>query len=414
MRKFANFFLLLYFSSAVFSITNELARLFLSMSFLSGLDQFSWAICIFCGSIVYFSLAFNRHLLKIILMPLFIWLFWGLVGNWPLQNIAGEYARLYAACGQLLLGFLMLKLNQRINNKSLLFVQSQFVGPAFSGQNLLRFCLVNILVLPVALVLISYSFIDTLIETKTAGFVQLQPNGLYMTERIYQQNDKQIRLTGMIHLGQEDYFLDLMDSIPGERTLILAEGVRDAEGLMTEHFNYGKIADLLGLTSQEKVRFQGNPIEAAELDQAITSTTDIPDILQADIDLKQFDPRTLEVLNALAKYVLNAGSLTSGYFEFNRWAQNHVTPDINRIIMDDLIGKRNRSVISYLPKALNKYDTVIIPWGALHMKGIEKAVLEKGFQLKGEQKRLSIDFLLLPYGQLWKNLTGGENTRLFS
>jgi hypothetical protein len=209
----------------------------------------------------------------------------------------------------------------------------------------------------------------------------------------------------MIHLGQEDYFSNLMDSISGKRTLILAEGVTDTDGLMTEHFNYGKIADLLGLTSQEKVRFKGNLIEASDLDQEMTGTADIPDLLPADIDLKQFDPHTLEVLNALAKYVLNAESLTSGYFEFNQWAQNHVTSDSNGIIMDDLIGKRNRSVVSYLPKALRKYDTVIIPWGALHMKGIEEEVLKKGFQLENSQKRLSIDFLLLPYEKLWKSLT---------
>lgn len=42
------------------------------------------------------------------------------------------------------------------------------------------------------------------------------------------------------------------------------------------------------------------------------------------------------------------------------------------------------------------------------MKGIEQAVLKKGFQLAESRKRLSIDFLLLPYGQLWKNLAGTD------
>ena len=405
MRKLANLFLILFIISAIFGIASELLRLFLAIPFLSQAHQFSWLSCVFCGGIVYLGLAFNRHLPKIILIPLFTWLFWGLVGNWPLGDSVGKYVQLYLACGQLLLGFMLLKWNQRINHKSLLFVPNQFVGPTFSGQNLLRFCLINILILPIAFVLISYSFIDTLIETKTAGFAQLEPNGLYMTERVYQQGAKRIRLAGMIHLGQEDYFSDLMDSISGGKTLILAEGVSDTDGLMTEHFNYGKIADLLGLTSQEKVHFNGNLIEATDLDQAVTSTTEIPDLLRADIDLKQFDPRTLEVLNALAKYILNGDSLSRGYIEFNRWGQDHLPPDINEIIMNDLIGKRNYSVVSYLPKALHKYDTIVIPWGALHMKGIEKEVLKRGFQLVGDQKRLSIDFLLLPYEKLWKNLT---------
>lgn len=406
MRKLANLFLILFVISALFGIADELVRQFLSTPFLAGLQQFTWLACLFCAVIVYFSLGLNRHLPKIILLPLFIWLFWALVDYWPLENIIGKHFQLYAACGQLLFGILMLKLNQKLNHKSPLLVQSQFVGPAFSGQNLLRFCLVNILVLPIALVLVSYSLVDNLIETNTAGFVQLKPNGLYMTERIYHKAGKQIRLAGMIHLGQEDYFTDLMDSIPGEQTLILMEGVSDTDGLLTEHFSYGKIADLLGLTSQEKIHFKGELIEAITLDQTTTETQNIPDILLADIDLKQFDPHTLEILNALAKFVLNAESLTQGYLEFNRWSQNHFTSDTNSIVMDDLIGKRNRSVTSYLPKALTKYDTVVIPWGALHMKGIEKIVLDKGFQLEKSRERLSIDFLLLPYGQLWDNLTG--------
>lgn len=409
MRKLANFFLLIFVISAIFGIANELLQLFFSIPLLSQVYQFSRLMCILCGGIVYLGFAFNRHLPKIILFPLFVWIFWGLVGNWPLGSNGSEFTQLFLACGQLTLGFLMLQLNQQINHTNPLLTPNQFIGPAFSGQNLLRFCLINILVLPIALILTSYAFVDHLIETKTAGFVQLKPNGLYMTERTYQQGDKRIRLTGMIHLGQEAYFSDVIDSISEKRTIILAEGVTDTDGLMTKRFSYGKIAELLGLTSQEKARFKGKLIDAIDLDQEMTDATETPHILPADIDLKQFNPQTLEILNALAKYVLNAASLIDGYLEFNQWAQAHVTTDTNDIVMDDLIGKRNRTVVGYMSKALRKYDTVIIPWGALHMKGIEKEVLKKGFHLAEEQKRLSIDFLLLPYDRLWKNLLGADD-----
>lgn len=408
MRKLTNFFLLFFLVSSVLGIANELLGIFFGLQILSGVAELIWLACIFSGGLVFLGLGFNKHLPKLILMPLFIWLFWSLVNYWPLENVVGSYFQLYASCGQLLLGAAILKLNRHINNESLFLVRSQFLGPAFSGQNLFRFCLLSIPLMPIALLLLSYSFTYNLIDKTTAGFVQLKPNGLYMTERTYRQDDKQIQLTGMIHLGQKDFYADLMASIPGGRTLILAEGVTDEEGLLTERFGYGKIANLLGLTSQEKVRFQGRLIEATELDNPEIVAQDIPDILRADIDLKQFDPHTREVLNALAKYILNAESLTAGYFEFNRWAQEHITPDSNKIIMDDLIYKRNQSVVGYLPKALRKYDTVVIPWGALHMKGIEIAVLEKGFVLEENRERLSIDFMLLPYGQIWKSLTGAR------
>ena len=401
MRKFVNLFLILFLASAIFGIADELLCLFLDLPLLSGVQKRTWLACIFCGGIVYLGFGFNQRLSKTILIPLVIWLFWGLINFRPLDNIVGESYRIYVSCGQLLLGILMLKLNRRMNNKSPFFVQSQFVGPAFSGRNLFRFCLINIPILPIALIMIGYFFVDNLIETNTAGFVQLKPNGLYMTERIYRQGNKQIRLAGMIHFGRQNYYDDLTTSISGDRTLILVEGVSDEKGLLTEKFSYGRIAELLGLTAQEKIHFKGRLIEVTELDKVGTDSQNIPDILRADIDLKQFDPRTLEVLNALAKYLLNTESLITGYFEFNRWAQDRNASDFNSIIMDDLIYKRNRSVVSYLPKALNKYDTLVIPWGALHMPGIEKAVLKKGFLLEESRKRLSIDFLLLPYGKIW-------------
>lgn len=404
MRKLANLFLLLFLVSAVFGIANELLGIFFGLQILSRGEQLVWLACIFFGGLVFLGLGFNKHLPKIILIPLFIWLFWSLLRFWPLKNIVGEYFQLYAACGQLLLSVAVLKFNWHRNHKSPFLVRSQFHGPAFSGRNLFQFYLISIPLVPIALLLISYSFVDHLIEETTAGFVQLEPTGLYMTERIYRQNDKQIQLTGMIHLGQKDFYADLMALIPDDRTLILTEGVTDKRGLLTERFGYGKIADLLGLTSQEKVHFQGRLITAIELDKPNTEKQAIPDILRADIDLKQFNPHTLEVLNALAKYILNAESLTAGYLEFNHWTQEHINPDSNKIIMADLIHKRNQSVIDYLPKALKKYDTLIIPWGALHMKGIEKAVLEKGFILTEQRNRLSIDFLLLPYKQLWEHL----------
>ncbi len=406
MRKLANLFLILFLVSAGLAIANQLLLILLDLQILSGAEQLSWWACIFTGSLVYLGLGFNKHLPKTILIPLFIWLFWKLLRCWPLENIVEEHLQLYASCAQLLLGIIILKLNRRQNHRSSLLIRNQFFGPAFSGRNLFRFSLINLVVLPVALILISYSIIGNLIETKTAGFVQLKPNGLYMSERIYQQGDKQIRLAGMIHLGQKDFYTDLMASVPGTRTLILAEGVSDEEGLLRGEFGYGKIADLLGLTSQENVDFRGRLIDAIELDEPAAEALEIPDILRADIDLKQFDPHTREVLNALAKYVLNAESLANGYFEFNRWGQEHFTPDSDQIIINDLIHKRNQAVLSYLPEALLKYDTVIIPWGALHMEEIEKAVLEKGFILKNNRERLSIDFLLLPYGALWNNLTG--------
>lgn len=406
MKRIANLFLILFLVAAGLGICTELLNPYWPNNPIAGLRDLAELLSILLAMSVYFGLGFNRHLPKLIFVPLLTYLFWGLLDSWPLESLIGDKYQLVAACGQLLLGFLALKLIRHSNGKSLLLVSSQFAGPGFSGRNFFRFCLLSIPLLPMVLLLLSYSVAGSLIEEYTAGFVRLKPNGLYMIEKIYVQGDQQIRLVGMIHMGRQDYYQELSDSFNAGHTLLLAEGISDAQGLLTDKFSYGKLADLLGLTSQEQLRFPGRLIEAEQLGRPNATEAGTPDILRADIDLQEFDPRTIEVLNAIGTHLLNNSSLRGGYQDFSEWAAQHVTPEVNRIVMDDLLQKRNRSVLSYLSEGLQNYRTLVIPWGALHMPGIETAVKQRGFELQNSRERLSIDFLALPYEQLWENITG--------
>ncbi len=411
MKQLANLFLILFLVAASLGIGTELLNPYWPDNPIAELRDMADLLAVLLALLIYFGLGFNRHLPKLIFVSLLTYRFWGLLDSWPLEPLIGDKYQLVAACGQLLLGFLALKLIQHSNGKSLLLVRSQFAGPGFSGGNFFRFCLLSIPLLPVVLLLLSYSAAGSLIEEYTAGFVRLKPNGLYMIEKIYVQGDKQIRLVSMIHMGRQDYYQELSDSFNAGHTLLLAEGISDTKGLLSDTFSYGKLADLLGLTSQEQLSFPGRLIEAEQLGQPNPDGTGTPDILRADIDLQEFDPRTIEVLNAIGRYLLNSRSLRSGYQEFSDWAAQNVTPEINRIVMDDLLQKRNRAVLSYLPKGLQNYRTLVIPWGALHMPGIETAVKQRGFVLQDSRERLSIDFLTLPYEQLWENLTGAAGKK---
>ena len=71
-------------------------------------------------------------------------------------------------------------------------------------------------------------------------------------------------------------------------------------------------------------------------------------------------------------------------------------------VMADILDKRNDAVIAGLVKTLKRYDTIVIPWGAMHMPAIEAAVLEQGFTPGKTQERLSLDFRTIPYGDLWQ------------
>ena len=412
MRKLANIFLILFLISAGLRLMSELGQQILSFPPPSFFIQTLWLSCLFFAGILYLGFAFNRHLPIATLLPLQFWLVWSLIDYWPMENYIGARYHFFAAAVQLLLGLIILHLNRTMNNRSLLFVAEQFSGPRFSLKRFLLFSLANVLIAPLLLMLCCFSLASNLIDDGSAGFVRLKPNGLYMAERLYRRENKQVQLVGMIHLARPEYYTTLMAAIPDHRTLILLEGVTDRKRLLNEQFSYGRIADLLGLTSQGQITFQGRLITWKQLDTLELNKNLTIDLLLADIDLDDFNPLTIKVLNALAKHVLNSESPLKGYHEFNRWAQQNVPPDFDKTIMADLIDKRNRHVVSILPRALNKYDNLVIPWGALHMKGIEQAVLEKGFQRETSRERLSIDFLSLPYEKLWNSLLRKKIERL--
>jgi hypothetical protein len=59
-------------------------------------------------------------------------------------------------------------------------------------------------------------------------------------------------------------------------------------------------------------------------------------------------------------------------------------------------------VIEGMQRSLKLYNTVIIPWGAMHMPAIEAAVVEQGFTRGPAHERLSLDFRSIPYREMWK------------
>jgi hypothetical protein len=49
-------------------------------------------------------------------------------------------------------------------------------------------------------------------------------------------------------------------------------------------------------------------------------------------------------------------------------------------------------LLRYLDLTLPGYETVVIPWGALHMPGLQDAILQRGFVPVESRTRAAIDF----------------------
>jgi hypothetical protein len=303
------------------------------------------------------------------------------------------------AAGQVILGMLPIFRFRKTGELILVMPKAMFDAPFFSLRNTLIFGAANLFVIPFALVLFTLYAVNSYMEVNTSGFMRLGPDGLHMTERVYRRDNKTIRLAAMIHVGEKEYYEDMVGSIAPGRTIVLAEGVTDDKKLVRNRLDYGKFAGILGLTSQENMRFNGRMIGNLEKPslqpkaEGKKETAESADILRADVDISSFRPQTIHFLDALGKHLRENASMVKGLMSFNTWAEKNITPQTHQIIMDDILYARNKEVIRHLRKALQQYDTIVIPWGALHMPEIEAEVLKLGFELRQEQERVSIDLI---------------------
>jgi len=402
MRVFANLFLILFLVDGGISIFDELLSLFSLGTALPGLRNFFASVVIVMSVPIYLCLGIDKRLPKRVFLPPILYIFWCAIATWFFPSFSDN--RIYgllAASGQVFLGILSISHIRKMGGHNLLMTKAMFQSPFFSIRNTLLFGAANLFIIPIALLLLGLSSASSYIDEQTSGFVRLAPDGLYMTERVYRLDDKTIRLVSMIHVGEKEYYDALVGSLSSGRTIVLAEGVTDEQNLLRNKFGYGKMAGFLGLTSQEKMQFKGRLIEAGEIEKPgfEGGEAGITDILRADVDIRTFHPSTISFLNTLGKHLMDSTSFAEALLSFNAWAKKNVTPEVNKTIMDDILYQRNREVIRHLGKVLSRYDTIVIPWGALHMPGIEESVLARGFLLQENKERISIDFRKLLLGR---------------
>lgn len=405
MRVFANLFLLLFLADGGFSLVDELVPLFTPLAPFTELRILLAGTVIVMAVPLYICLGIDSRLSKQVFLPLIFFVFFCPLSTWLFPALAGiRVYGLLMATAQVVVGMLPLYYFRKGDERSLTMPPEMFSAHFFSIRNSLIFSAVNLFVVPLALTMFVLSVADAYMADYTSGFMHLTPGGLRMTERVYTRNNQTIRLAAMIHIGNREYYDDLTGSIAQGQTIVLAEGVSDTKKLLRNSIDYGKMAGFIGLTSQNEMRFRGNIIDEEDLESPRHVSRGIgdekkvaaTDILRADMDISDFRPPTILLLNALGKHMQESHSFVKGVMAFNSWGEKNITPEMSDIIMDDILHRRNIEVIRYLGKAIDRYDTIVIPWGALHMKEIEAEVLKKGFKLQKERKMVSIDF--------WKNI----------
>src|SRR5262249_46790640 len=159
-----------------------------------------------------------------------------------------------------------------------------------------------------------------------------------------------------------------------------AEGVSDREGLLREGLDYGSVARPLGLVVQP-------PFEAAlsELEDEQDEAGHGARVVRADLDLRDFSAETLGFLRGMSR-ILASPDLGTGLARARELA-GCCDAAAGARILQDLIEKRNAHLVAELDAALPEHRSIVVPWGALHLPAIERALRERGFEPRGETRR---------------------------
>jgi hypothetical protein len=378
-----NFFLVGFTLDGALSLLDELLGAGMGSSALAG-PRIAVGICVLLAIFpTLIALAFDSRLPKRVLLSMIAFLFWGALGGFPLSSVFDSPQTLSLALSGVQLALAIAGLTW-IHHQSpfghWILHPDDLQGPRFRFAHTLRFATAALLLAPPTLAVVLVLACSEQIEKSTGGFIAFDRLGIQSVTREYRKGDRNIHLVGMMHIGESEAYRQIFRTFAGESTLILAEGVSDEGGRLGSHDLYEAVADEIGLTVQPDFE------HLREIMSRDASDTPWPDIRNADVDTAVFSEETIALVNTISE--INAGAdLRQSLAQFQE-DYGHRGTELTKIVMQDLITMRNNFLLDEMRGVLPDYQRIVIPWGALHLPGIEKAILDWGFEPVGSSQQL--------------------------
>lgn len=232
------------------------------------------------------------------------------------------------------------------------------------------------------------------VEQTSRGYVRLTPQGISLTERIFEKDGHKVHLFGMAHIAEGDFYealhRHLAQPISGGR-LVLTEGVHDKSGILPASFasgsTYREMAEALGLTEQKQIGSKSGSSSESDVDGADKWKELGVTFRPADIDISELSPEHQQHLVKLLTALdgMNLASLLSSPAQLE-------SADVEDLIVEGLIKQRNTRLMEVFFAEAHDYAEVFIPWGAAHLPDLELRLLALGYLPIAESNRLGIDF----------------------
>ena len=217
------------------------------------------------------------------------------------------------------------------------------------------------------------------LESWTGDFIDIDGEGIHMVDRVYEKDGHQIRLIGMMHIGNEDAYERIFESFAAEGTLVLEEGISDEQDVLTDRAPYDAFSEPLGLARQDDA--------AAYLEEDV----EWPKLRRSDVDASTFRPETLAYLAGLAE-----ASEALRDRDFDRVLAILRRPEMQApkvaILLEDVVTRRDEHILRALEEARAEYPIVVVPWGALHQRALSRQVASWGYAQRSEQRHLALSW----------------------
>jgi hypothetical protein len=401
MTVLANVFLFAFALDASLSVADDLLLLLAQDSTLSAARNTIAGYVLIASVLMLLILLFVPHLPRRVFLVPALFTIWASIGAPPLSMSHNKETSLVLALIQLALAifaFIIVRRRMdgelwlstdRLPHKRFLILRS--IAAVFS---LLIFGFIALLGLNVVGIALE-------LEKQSGGYVDFTWTGVDLQEKIMKKDDKTVHLVGMMHIGEPEAYIAIFSGFPKD-SLVLAEGVTDRESKLGEEFSYSGAAEAIGLAQQPMLEtalgVEGDygdedETESAE-DGAKNDASDPakqtppkprthPDIVYRDVDVSEFNDVTIQVLKIIAKlYASESPNEAMKQFgELMEFGEDQMAT-----VMDDIVTKRNARVLSEFDKRIGGYRTVVLPWGAMHMPGIEEELQKRGFTVTSERR----------------------------
>lgn len=275
------------------------------------------------------------------------------------------------------------------------FDPARLAGPELRLRSSAAFLALHLVLAPPLLAASALLGAAAGIERATAGFVTFHAREVRLHERRYRRGEHEVRLVGMMHIGEAAAYRDLFESFRGPDTVVLEEGVSDADGLLRRRISYAAVAEALGLATQPRVEPPSGD------DTGGTADPERPHVEHADVDVRAFRPETLAFLDVAAS-VWGAPGPAEAFAALRDFAEREDARALLAVAQEDILTLRNRHLLAAIQSALDAHRRVIVPWGALHLAEVEASLVSQGFTRESQAART-----LLRYATIREALARG-------